>query len=235
MFVEQLHSRGVFWRIRGGPPGGAAGGARRRWAVGSWHRGTDNPHDVVFWRIRQEVDIKELRKRLLGAAGSLVSLHVSLPTDSAADAADVAGAQPPRRALRVVVLQREVPSKKILAKELPVTSGAACLTSQAGMVDGMCRTIKSVQTQLAAIKERSAALEVCSEQLLADVGQAQAVAARASEDAVQAYSHLTAQSSRSTQLAAQVCHASMRSMRVRVQAARDRRNDGRTGGTVGAR
>ena len=30
-FVEQLHSRGVFWRIRGGPPGGAAGGARRRW------------------------------------------------------------------------------------------------------------------------------------------------------------------------------------------------------------
>ena len=35
MFYEQLHSRGVFWRIRGGPPGGAgdaAGGARRRWA-----------------------------------------------------------------------------------------------------------------------------------------------------------------------------------------------------------
>ena len=39
MCVEQLHSRVVFWRIRGGPPGGAtggagvaAGGARRRWA-----------------------------------------------------------------------------------------------------------------------------------------------------------------------------------------------------------
>jgi len=28
--TTQLHSRG--WRIRGGPPGGAAGGARRRWA-----------------------------------------------------------------------------------------------------------------------------------------------------------------------------------------------------------
>ena len=27
LFVEQLHSRGVFWRIRGGPPGGAAGSA----------------------------------------------------------------------------------------------------------------------------------------------------------------------------------------------------------------
>jgi len=26
-FVEQLHSRGVFWRMRGRPPGGAAGGA----------------------------------------------------------------------------------------------------------------------------------------------------------------------------------------------------------------
>ena len=26
-FVEQLHSRGVFWRIRGGLPGGGAGGA----------------------------------------------------------------------------------------------------------------------------------------------------------------------------------------------------------------
>ena len=27
LFVEQLHSRGVFWRIRGGLPSGAAGGA----------------------------------------------------------------------------------------------------------------------------------------------------------------------------------------------------------------
>ena len=36
-FVEQLHSRGVFWRIHGG---------------NSWQRNTDNPHDLMFWRIR---------------------------------------------------------------------------------------------------------------------------------------------------------------------------------------
>ena len=34
--VEQLHSRGVFWRIRGGLPGAVGLGD-------SWKRGTDNP------------------------------------------------------------------------------------------------------------------------------------------------------------------------------------------------
>ena len=59
LFVEQLHSRVVFWRIRGGPPGGGAGGAGGAAAVGlgdSWKRGTDNPHDLELhsrgWRIR---------------------------------------------------------------------------------------------------------------------------------------------------------------------------------------
>ena len=36
---EQLHSRGVFWRIRGG-------------LGDSWKRGTDNPRDLIFGRIR---------------------------------------------------------------------------------------------------------------------------------------------------------------------------------------
>jgi hypothetical protein len=53
VFVEQLHSRG--WRIRGGPPGGAAPGAGDAAgapaAVGlgnSWLRGANNPHDFIF-------------------------------------------------------------------------------------------------------------------------------------------------------------------------------------------
>ena len=49
----------TFGRIRGGLPGGAAGGAGGAAggpaAVGlgdSWKRGPDNPHDLMFWRIR---------------------------------------------------------------------------------------------------------------------------------------------------------------------------------------
>ena len=56
--VEQLHARGVFWRIRGGPPGGAAGSAGAPAAVvlrDSRKRGTDNPHDLIFWRIRKHM------------------------------------------------------------------------------------------------------------------------------------------------------------------------------------
>jgi len=46
---------GVFWRIRGGLPGGGAGAAGGPAAVGlgdAWKRGTDNPHDLVLGRIR---------------------------------------------------------------------------------------------------------------------------------------------------------------------------------------
>jgi len=53
MSREQLHSRGMFWRIRGGPPRGAAAGAGAPAAVelgNSWLRGADNPH-FIFWRI----------------------------------------------------------------------------------------------------------------------------------------------------------------------------------------
>ena len=53
LFYEQLHSRG--WRIRGGPPGGAAGragaaaGAPAAVGLGnSWLRGANNPHDFIF-------------------------------------------------------------------------------------------------------------------------------------------------------------------------------------------
>ena len=59
LFVEQLHSRSVFWRIRGGPPGGgadsagaAAGGAAAEGLGAPWQRGNDNLHDLMFWRIR---------------------------------------------------------------------------------------------------------------------------------------------------------------------------------------
>jgi hypothetical protein len=53
---RQLHSRRVFWRIRGGPPGGAAGSAPAAVELGdSWQRGTDNPHDFIFWRIRKRI------------------------------------------------------------------------------------------------------------------------------------------------------------------------------------
>ena len=41
----------MFWRIRGGLPGGGAGSAVGPAAVGlgdSWKRGTDNPHDLIF-------------------------------------------------------------------------------------------------------------------------------------------------------------------------------------------
>ena len=58
--VEQLHSRGVFWRIRGSAPA-VPPGLCRRWArdkqlhsrgVLGFAAGTANLYDLIFWRIR---------------------------------------------------------------------------------------------------------------------------------------------------------------------------------------
>jgi len=158
----------------------------------------------------EDVDIKELRKRLLGATGSLVSLHVSLPVEGGADAMGMPTQPPRREALRLVVLQRELPSKvgggglSKEQKELPVRSGLGCIGGHGGVVDEMCRDIKSVQMQLARVKQREVALQAHSQRLLVELEEAQAVAARASQDAVKASEDIAAQCARAAQLAAQV-------------------------------
>ncbi len=117
---------------------------------------------------------------------------------------------PPREALRLVVLQRELPSRgggggvSKEQKELPVRSGLGCVARQGGVVDDMCRDIKSVQMQLAGVKQREAALQALSQRLLAELEEAQAVAARASQDAVKASEDISAECARAAQLAAQV-------------------------------
>ena len=71
----------------------------------------------------------------------------------------------------------------------------------------MCRDIKSVQMQLAGVKQREAALQALSQRLLAELEEAQAVAARAShrsQDAVKASEDISAECARAAQLAAQV-------------------------------
>jgi len=71
-------------------------------------------------------------------------------------------------------------------------------------VDEMCRDIKSVQMQLARVKQREVALQAHSQRLLVELEEAQAVAARASQDAVKASEDIAAQCARAAQLAAQV-------------------------------
>ena len=73
-------SRRVFWRIRGGPPGGAAGAAGAPAAVGlgdSCQRGADNPHDFIFWRIRQHVTRRDTRMCCLNHTCLALRVHAS--------------------------------------------------------------------------------------------------------------------------------------------------------------